>query len=524
MPRGQVNGAYLGIAQWGRILDPVARVRVEARPASTLMSSRSQPPAARLLHNIIWQAGGEAASRLIGFAISILLARTLGVEAFGIFGTAFAIVGYVAVLVAAGSDLYGTRALAQGPEDAAELVGRVSIARLLFATCCAVLIAVLAPAMATGSHLVVLLIAATSLFTLALNLNWALRALEQGRTLAIGVMLQHMLFGLLVLLFWRVQNLDARFAAAALVLGECFLVAWNLRAVRAVVGKIHFRRPGAETFAIMRGASAVLVARLPRMLFYQGDIVLVSWLASAAAAGEYVAGQRIVLSLAMVAVLVQWGVFPHASRLAARDRPGFFSFQCAIVRYLLLVLVPVSMLGFVFAPDLVQILYGAAYAEASGALRWLFCALPVFSVSLIVQDSLFALHRNTTVMIANYLAMTLHLAAAITLIPQQMGTGAAIACLGGEAAGLVALLTTLSRDTGWSPAARRAARRCLAPLVAGGAMAISLAVSANLAPTQRLAASLGVFVVACVLVRALARDEIAAVADFLRRRSVQPER
>ena len=434
-----------------------ARKRGRRKP---FMPSRSLPPAARLLHNIIWQAGGEAASRIIGFAISILLARTLGVEAFGVFGTAFAIVGYVAVLVAAGSDLYGTRALAQGPDDAAELVGRVSIARLLFAACGAVLIAVLAPAMATGSHLVVLLIAATSLFTLALNLNWALRALEQGRTLAIGVTLQHILLGLLVVLLWRAQDLDARFAAAAMVLGECFLVAWNLRAVRVAVGKIRFAPPGAETFAIMRGASAVLVARLPRMLFYQGDIVLVSWLASAAAAGEYVAGQRIVLSLAMIAVLVQWGVFPHASRLAVRDRAGFFSFQCAIVRYVLLALVPVSILGFVYAADLVQILYGPAYAEASGALRWLFCALPVFSVSLIVQDSLFALHRNTTVMIVNYLAMALHLAVAMTLIPRQMGTGAAIACLGGEAAGLVAFLAMLSRDPGWSPAAKRVARRC----------------------------------------------------------------
>ena len=93
-------------------------------------------------------------------------------------------------------------------------------------------------------------------------------------------------------------------------------VAAFLPATAAHAGSAPPSAPGAETFAIMRGASAVLVARLPRMLFYQGDIVLVSWLASAAAAGEYVAGQRIVLSLAMIAVLVQWGVFPHASRLA----------------------------------------------------------------------------------------------------------------------------------------------------------------------------------------------------------------
>ena len=53
---------------------------------------------------------------------------------------------------------------------------------------------------------------------------------------------------------------------------------------------------------------------------------------------------------------------------------------------------------------------------------------------------------------------------------------------------------------------------------------IALAVGANLAPGLRLGASLVVFVIGGVVVRALARDEIAAVADFLRRRSVQPER
>jgi O-antigen/teichoic acid export membrane protein len=487
------------------------------------MPSGSVPTAARLLHNIIWQAGGEAASRLIAFAVSILLARILGVEAFGVFGTAFAIVGYLAMAVTAGSDLYGMRTLARGPEDAGLLVGRVSIARLLFAACGAALIAAFAPATA-GRHLAVLLIAATSLFTLALNLNWALRALEQGRALALGVTLQHLVFALLVVLLWRAQDLDARSAAAALVAGECFLVAWNFRAVRAAIGKIRLQRPGKQTLAIMRAASAVLVARLPRMLFYQGDIVLVSWLAGAVAAGEYVAGQRIVLSLAMIAVLVQWGVFPHASRLAVRDRAEFFSFQCAIVRYLLLVLVPVSILGFVFASELVQILYGPAYSEAGGALRWLFFALPVFSLSLVLQDALFALHRNPTVMVVNYLVMALHLAVAIALIPRQSGSGAAIACLVGETAGLVAFLAVSSRDSGWSAAAVRAARRCLAPLFAGAAMAVALALGASLAPAQRLAVGLGVFVVASVLVRALARTEVAALVDFLRRRRVSPER
>jgi peptidoglycan biosynthesis protein MviN/MurJ (putative lipid II flippase) len=106
-------------------------------------------------------------------------------------------------------------------------------------------------------------------------------------------------------------------------------------------------------------------------------------------------------------------------------------------------------------------------------LRWLFCALPVFSLSLVLQDSLFALHRNTTVMVVNYLAMALHLALAIVLISQQGGTGAAIACLGGETAGLVAFVIVLLRDAGRAASSTRAARQCLAPIAAGVLMALA---------------------------------------------------
>ena len=39
---------------------------------------------ARLVGNAIWQAIGEAASRLIGLAVTIALARFLGPQQFGI--------------------------------------------------------------------------------------------------------------------------------------------------------------------------------------------------------------------------------------------------------------------------------------------------------------------------------------------------------------------------------------------------------------------------------------------------------
>src|SRR6478752_2729432 len=152
------------------------------------MSRISGPLLARLVDNTVWQAIGAAASRLIGLVTTVVLARLLGVEGFGIFGTAFALVGYISIVVAAGVDVHGTRSLAQKPHEAAATIGGVLVARVMLAFGGAGLLAlVVAIVTLPATYFAVVLVAAGGLFTLAVNLSWALRALERGRTLAAGV-------------------------------------------------------------------------------------------------------------------------------------------------------------------------------------------------------------------------------------------------------------------------------------------------------------------------------------------------
>jgi O-antigen/teichoic acid export membrane protein len=478
----------------------------------------SGPLLARLVDNTLWQAIGAAAGRLIGLVITVFLARLLGVEGFGLFGTAFALVGYISIVVAAGVDVHGTRSLAQEPHEAAETIGRVLAARVTLAIGGAcVLAAILAVAPLPSTYLAVVLVAAIGLFTLALNFGWALRALERGRTLAAGVVLQQLTLLLLVILMWRMDMLSPLSAAATQIAAEVVLVAWNYRGVIAQIGRIDWPAHTGETSKLIRASSLLLVGRLPRMLFYNGDVLLAAWLVSTYASGEYLAGQRLVLAFAAGGMLVLGAVFPHSCRLAARDRGRFLEFQCTVLRLLMLGLIPISLLGSFFASALVLVIYGGAYADAAAVLSVLFVILPIFVASLVVQDTLVALHRNRIMVAMNLAAMVVHLALAVALASKLAAVGVAIACLAGETAGLLALVATFWRDPAWSGAARVAAARCMLPFAAGAAMCTVLWLAAPVGAAASAALAAGAYLGMGYWVRAFSSEEVLAMLGAMRR-------
>ena len=489
------------------------------------MSRITGPSLAHLVDNAIWQAIGEASSRLIGLVVTILLARFLGPQGFGVFGTAFALVGYISIVVAAGVDVQGMRSLAQEPDRAVETVGRALAARVLFAlVACGVLGAVVAFAPLPSSYLPVLLVAAGGLFTLALNLGWALKALERGRALAAGVVLQQLALALLVMVLWWTGVLNPISAAAAQIAAETVLVAWNYRATITAIGPIGWKAPDRDTSALMKASSVLLAGRIPRMLFYNGDMLLVAWLVSTAASGEYLAGQRLVLTFVTVGVLVLGAVFPHSCRLAASDRGRFLEFQSAVLRLLMLLLIPISILGSFFAAPVITLLYGPAYSEAAPVMLVLFIVLPTFVANLVVQDTLVALHRNRIVAAINFSAMVIHLALALALASRLAGLGVVIGCLIGEAIGLFALGARVWRDPAWSVAARAAATRCVLPFAAGSVMLLVLWMTARLGAVASAALGAGAYLAIGYWLRAYSSGEVAAVLGAMRNMATGPSR
>jgi hypothetical protein len=83
----------------------------------------------RLLDNASWLFTGAAARSVLGFAVSVYLARVLGPEMFGRVGFAMAVLAYFVLLTDGGLQALGTREVAAERGTVGKLAGRVLVIR-----------------------------------------------------------------------------------------------------------------------------------------------------------------------------------------------------------------------------------------------------------------------------------------------------------------------------------------------------------------------------------------------------------
>lgn len=468
-----------------------------------------------IARNALWLGGGEFLSRLIGLGLAIYLARILGAEGYGLIGTALAFVGYFTIFIAAGVDFHGVRDIAQQPEKLPEIVGHVLGTRLLLllAACIAMVLLVwLLPARVIGRIDLVATYALT-LLTFTLNTTWALRGIQQMRTIAIGLVLQNFLMASATFLLVREPSPVLWLVPAIQVASECFLVAWYYRylfkrfgALRPVFDWVHLGPTLKETLHLSLG-------RFPRIFYYQGDVLLLAWLASAASVGEFLVSHKIILSIATIGAIYQGNVYPVISRLAAQSPVAALRFQMNILRYALIVMAPFIVLGAIYAGPLIHAIYGTAFHTSPLIFFWMLFTLPVFEASIAMQDVLVATRKNNAVVIANSAAMLVHIAVGIAIIPGHLGVGAALASLAGELVGLLLLAGFVWHGTRLFPFTGR----MLAPLLGGVFMYAAILLSTR--EHWAIQAGLGVLVyaIAMALFRAMTHNEICRIWQYLRR-------
>jgi O-antigen/teichoic acid export membrane protein len=401
---------------------------------------------------IAYKAFADAAGKGSMFVITILAARRLSPEAFGVFSLGSTLGWMVAVVSDCGIQLHVAREVARRPEAAAIVLKRwlrVRVWTAAFATL-AVAAGVAAgwrPSLAAPLALLAAVYAGSGLIEL---LNYFYRGLSRSdieSTLTLWQRGATLVFGAIVLVWWP----SVTVLALALLIPVVTTVAISLRiAARLVPGprrhqdtKQHkedrflpeFRR---DIWPI--GAGIVLSA-----LYFRIDIFLVQLWRGTEAVAYYNAVFRLVEALrlfpaAVLAVvlpaLVRAGDLRPLSKVAAPLTA--FALACTIALWLA-------------AGWLIPLIYGAAYAPAVPAFRILLLAFPLLSLNyalthqLIVWDG----HRAYAGLCAVALAVNVALNA--RLIPAASIAGAAWATLGTElflTAGCVVALSRLRRGVG----------------------------------------------------------------------------
>lgn len=383
----------------------------------------------------LWQLSERATRISLGFALSVIIARTLGPSGFGIYSYALAIVAIFAFLGQAGLDALLLRELVRAPNRSPQALSEGLTLRMLGATLAG--LASIATALLTASRgmqpatLLVAILALSGVFQAGWVVeNW-LQANNHFRQAAIAKIVAYVISALLRLMTLRLPHpLPALAAVTVAESALCALLMWRVSSRHLAMGIRILRLPEAKHLIdLARLVSPMLLSALTIAIYSRIDVFMLGRMLGSEAAGLYTAGSLLSEGFYVVPMALMTAAAPRLALLFNQDRARFESGMFRLLRILsaagLLIALAVTWL----APFVVPRLFGYDFSEATGILQihiWSTWAVFISSAS----DPWYINHDlRRLYLVKTSTAAVLNIVLNLLLIPRWHGEGAAMATL-----------------------------------------------------------------------------------------------
>jgi len=405
----------------------------------------------------LWLIGYRTISDIIAkgafFLVTVMAARRLSPEAFGVFALGSTMGWILAVASDFGMQLHVSRAVAQHPNGARRLLSgwlRIRVGTALGGLTLFVLGLVVTGA--GGAYGLAILLLAVVYAVAGLNefLNYFYRGLGRTdieSTLTVAQRLGTLAAAALVL-WWR-PGVNA--LAFAILVPACLTLAASLwqahrltpaGASGLAAPRVVLADSAADVLPI--GAGILLSA-----LYFRVDILLIELWNGPAIVGQYNAVFRLIEALRLFPAAVVAVSLPTLFR-AADPRP-LLRTSASVTAFSL----GVGLLLWVVAEPLIERLYGPAFLPAVRVFRVLLLGFPLMSLNYVLTHQLIGWHGHRVYAGICLAALVLNVGLNTRLIPAQSIMGAAWATVWTEVAITLGCALALGRLTGVSRPAWR---------------------------------------------------------------------
>lgn len=394
-------------------------------------SDSATPVAGRVARAFVALGSGEVAARLIAFAGTLYVARTLGPARYGVIGFALAVLLYLQRIADAGFDLgVGVREVAARREEVARMVPALLTIRAAIAVALAGLTAILSLILLPSPDGKVLAIYAGALVAVGLSTSWVHVGLEHARRVATArVIGEGVAFTVLVLVVHGPA--DISHVPVAQIVGDG-LTAVILLAILARTGmRVVPRLDVAVALPLLRQGWRLMAASLFGLALYNSDLLFLRYFRGSESVGYYAAAYTVVGFCLNVGIAYGLSLLPVLS--ASREQPGQRRelYQTALA-HVFVVLIPVVVGGAIVAPGIVGLILGPTYYPAGLALRMLIWSLVPGILCNVVVIGLLSAGRESDVLRAFAGTLAVVTILDIVLISRFGIAGAAVATVVGE--------------------------------------------------------------------------------------------
>lgn len=382
-----------------------------------------------ILGNSGWMASERLARLALGMPVTILIARHLGPESFGLLSYTIAFVAIFAAFATAGLDKIVVREISNGQRIGGDVLGTAFVVRLVLAST-ALAAAYVSSALTQGDPLapwLVLIISAGMLFQATDVIDYWNQAHLQSRYTVMAKLIGFAVASLVRIGLVVTGAGVAAFAVAITVevaLGACVLMASHVRRTKNL---INYRATIAGAKFLLQESWPLLFAALAVTLYMRVDMIMLHSMAGAKEAGIYAAATRISEAFYAIPVILGASIFPLIIRLREQDRTRYFLRIRQMYSSFFWVAILITIPLWIVADRSILFLYGESFASAGPVLAvHVVGTVPVFlgvasSHFLIAERmQMISMYRTVIGLIANF-------ALNLILIPMHGAMGAAIA-------------------------------------------------------------------------------------------------
>ncbi|WP_295723529.1 flippase [uncultured Methanobrevibacter sp.] len=381
-----------------------------------------------IFKNMSWLLASQIIASVFAFIWTILLARYLGVNDYGILGFAISLTGILNIMDDLGIGTHIVRHIATDYDSAPKYLGNALPLKLIFASFKIIITIILLIIMGVTKFTLTI----TLLFSIELTfksyiglLNGSFQAFEEGKYQGIGNTIMNTTT-LLFILISIYTDLELIGVAFSYILANIIALTYEYHVLNKHVVKPKYELDlefckKITLLSLPFAATAILYT-----LYYSIDVVMLGIMVGDYATGIYNATYKLISVLTLFYGIYTAVIFPVMSRYFVDDESMLLvSFEKSI-KYLMMIIIPIAVATVCYSADIIQLIYGHEYDAASSVLIILIWTVCLLFISGAANTLLNASHKEISVTKIYAAAAIFNIILNFFMIPHFSYNGAAI--------------------------------------------------------------------------------------------------
>ncbi|MDD5638422.1 MAG: flippase [Candidatus Pacebacteria bacterium] len=384
-----------------------------------------------IFKNTFWLMLAEGISKGLMFFLTILIARYLGAEGYGIFSFAFAFVALFAVLADFGLSTLTIREVAREKSLARKYIDNIATIKLILGIITFGLIVGIiqflekTPEVKTLVYLAGICVIIQSFTEFFQSI---FRAFEKMQYEALSkIIYSLLLFSIAGFILWK--NLGIKLLVYSYIIAAIIALIFTLILVRKKFTKFRVEIDFEFWKKLLKESWPFTLTLIFAVIYFKIDIVMLSFMKNDTAVGLYSAAKNTLVGLGIITFIICATVYPIFSKYYVKSKDRLYSFFKKVWGYSIAFNVILISFLYPITPLIIKTLYGAEFISSVSVMYiFLFTYLLTFSNTLI-NYLINASNQQRLAIKPICISLLINIFLNALLIPRYSYNGAALATL-----------------------------------------------------------------------------------------------